>query len=113
MVTIGMNYRVVAGNESVFETMFAKVLEIMGGIDGHEHTELFSGVQNPQHYLIVSRWSDKAAFDAFTSSKQFANVTDWGKRGILAERPTHEVYGDNTPTGAKFGAMPAGCPVHA
>ncbi len=107
MVTVGMNYEIIAGKESQFEAMFNKVLEIMSTTPGHGDTVLYSGVLNKQMYLIVSRWSDRASFDAFTSSDQFNKVVDWGKEKILASRPKHDVYGDTEPTDS----APAGCPV--
>lgn len=105
MITVGMNYEIIKGMEEEFETVFAKVLELMGKMDGHEKTVLYHGVVNPSSYLIISEWSVREAFDAFTSSEQFKNVTDWGKSKILASRPKHEVYGTDTPE-------PKGCPVH-
>ncbi len=107
MVTVGMNYDIIAGKESQFEAMFEKVLEIMGTTPGHGETVLYSGVRNKQMYLIVSRWTDRASFDAFTSSDQFNKVVDWGKSKILASRPKHDIYGDAEPAGP----APTGCPV--
>lgn len=107
MVTVGMNYEIIAGKESQFEVMFEKVLDIMSTTAGHGETVLYSGVRNKQMYLIVSRWSDRASFDAFTSSDQFIKVVDWGKEKILASRPKHDIYGDVEPTSS----APAGCPV--
>ena len=106
MVTVGMNYEVLAGKNDAFERVFHKVVEIMNTLDGHQETQLYRAVLNPQAYLIVSRWSERAAYEAFTKSEQFLKVTDWGKEQILAARPTHEVYGGESPS---VGA--SGCPV--
>ncbi len=107
MVTVGMNYEIIAGKESQFEVMFEKVLDIMSTTAGHGETVLYSGVRNKQMYLIVSRWTDRASFDAFTSSDQFNKVVNWGKSKILASRPKHDIYGDSEPTDSAT----AGCPV--
>lgn len=104
MVTVGMNYMILEGKEKPFETVFYKVLDIMEAMDGHTKSHLFHEVRDPQHYLIVSEWNSKEAFEAFTSSDKFKSVVDWGKEQILAGRPKHEIYGDQTPTAA-------GCPV--
>lgn len=93
MVTIGMNYKVIAGKEETFEKAFNKVVTAMGGIDGHSETHMFRDINNGLHYLIVSQWSDKNAFDAFIASDTFKNVANWGKEQILSDRPKHEVYG--------------------
>lgn len=108
MVTIGMNYNVLPGKKETFEKAFNKVVNAMGGIDGHSETHMFCDINDPQHYLIVSLWSSKPAFDAFIASDTFKNVTNWGKEQILSGRPQHEVYGGDEPAGAGAGACPAG-----
>ena len=106
MVTIGMNYNVLAGKEETFEKAFNKVVKAMGGIDGHSETHMFRDINDTGHYLIVSRWSQKGAFDAFIASDTFKSVVNWGKEKILSGRPQHEVYGGDEPTEA--GKCPAG-----
>lgn len=117
MITVGMNYQVIRGKEAEFEAVFASVLELMKRMDGHRHTRLFRDVAEPGSYLIHSEWRDRGAFDAFTSSAQFRNVTDWGKSKILAAQPRHEIYGDPTPAVAAAAPDPATaptgrCPMH-
>ena len=92
MVTIGMNYRVLPGKNEIFENAFHGVLKAMVEMDGHDVSHLFRDTSDEQHYLIVSDWSWKDAFDAFIQSEQFAKVTNWGKEQILAGRPSHKVY---------------------
>lgn len=106
MVTIGMNYNVLPGKEQTFENAFRKVVKAMSGIDGHSETHMFRDISDAQHYLIVSAWSSKPAFDAFIASDTFKNVANWGKEQILSGRPKHEVYGD--PSNSDAGACPAG-----
>ena len=105
MVTIGMNYNVLTGKEETFEKAFNKVVKAMGGIDGHDETHLFRDTSDKQHYLVVSKWNSKPAFDAFIASDTFKNVTNWGKENILTGRPRHEVYGGDEAVGA--GVCPA------
>lgn len=119
MVTVGMNYNILPGKEQQFESVFAKVLEVMSGMDGHVKTHLYKDVADSSSYVIFSEWSSKPAFDAFTSSAQFRNVTNWGKEQILASQPKHRVYGDlggmdaGRPAEAtRAAAAAAGCPVH-
>ncbi len=111
MITVGMNYDIIPGKEKEFEQVFGKVLEIMGKMPGHSHTELYRSVARPNCYLIHSDWSDQAAFDAFIASDQFRNVADWGKREILAGRPRHEIYAAAKPAGAPTAAAAGKCPV--
>ena len=93
MVTIGMNYFVLSGKEQVFEDACAKVVETMGGIDGHDTSSLYRQVsEGDPIYLIVSRWVDEEAFDSFIASDAFKKVTNWGKQNILSGRPQHTTY---------------------
>ena len=93
MTTVGMDYHVIGGKEGAFETAFAKVLHALREAPGHTDTKLFHEVNDPTHYLIVSEWNDKSAFEAFIGSDAFRAVADWGKEQILARRPEHRVYG--------------------
>jgi len=92
MVTIGMNYQVLPGKEEVFERAFERVLDTMRESSGHTESHLYKDVAEVNSYLIISDWSDKAAFDGFIRSEAFSKVTNWGKEQILAGRPRHQVF---------------------
>lgn len=92
MITIGMNYTILPGKNAEFEKACNAVIGAMDGMDGHTKSFLFKDVNNPQSYVIMSDWSDRAAFDTFVSSEQFRNVTNWGKEQILAGRPSHNYF---------------------
>lgn len=92
MVTIGMNYKVIPGKESVFEDAFRNVLKVMEEMEGHSKSFLYKDVNDAQSYLIVSDWNSEDAFNGFIQSDKFRNVANWGKENILAGRPSHQVY---------------------
>jgi heme-degrading monooxygenase HmoA len=92
MVTIGMNYRVLPGKEETFESAFRKVIHAMRSIAGHTGTKMYRDIDDAQSYVILSDWSDRAAFDGFIASDTFRAVANWGKENILAGRPTHTYY---------------------
>lgn len=94
MVTIGMNYQVLAGKEETFEAACQRVLEVMQGATGHDNSAVYRrlGDGAAAEYLIVSRWSDEAAFQTFIASETFKKVTTWGLANILAGRPSHTTY---------------------
>ncbi len=94
MVTIGMNYRVREGKEQVFEDAFDRVLKVMAGIEGHDASALYRGITNAGEYLIVSRWADEKAFDAFIASDAFKKVANWGSEHVLAGPPSHTTYAE-------------------
>ena len=84
MVTIGMNYKVIKGKEKVFEDAFHKVVDSLRGIKGHTKSHVFRDVNDPQHYLIISQWAQRSAFDAFIGSETFRKTASWGKEEVLS-----------------------------
>jgi heme-degrading monooxygenase HmoA len=93
VVTIGMNYSVLPGKEKIFEDACARVVETMQGIDGHDESHLYKRIDGTGRvYLIVSRWANEGAFNAFVASDAFKKVTNWGRENILAGPPRHTTY---------------------
>ena len=94
MVTIGMNYHVLEDKGDVFEGACKKVLDGMAGAEGHDDSQIFRRVDGGEglQYLIVSRWADEDAFNAFIASDTFKKVTSWGLNNVLAGRPSHTTY---------------------
>ncbi len=105
MITVGMNYKIIPGKDEEYTAVFAKVLEIMGQMAGHGETHLYRDVYSEHDYLIISEWTDEAAFNAFIESDRFKNVADWGRSNVLAARPHHEIYGGGQPNAT---SRPAG-----
>ena len=110
MITVGMNYQVLEGKGPLFESVFNKVLQVMNKMTGHTASRLYRDTNDAFAYLIISEWSDRAAFDTFVSSDRFKGVVDWGKEKVLAARPRHEIY-ETPPPATGGGAAPSGCPV--
>ena len=92
MVTIGMNYKVIAGKEETFEKACSGVIDAMDGMAGHKESFLYKDVNDGQSYLIASEWNSEVAFNTFCQSDKFKQVTNWGKESILAGRPSHKIY---------------------
>ncbi len=92
MITVGMNYHVLPGKQTLFEEKFAAVLSALREAEGHSESVLWRDVADGASYLITSEWSDEAAFKALITSDAFRAVTNWGKEEILSGRPQHKVY---------------------
>ena len=105
MITVGMNYQIIPGKDEEFVAVFTKVIQIMKNMAGHGETHLFRDVYSEHDYLIISEWTDEAAFNSFIESDRFKNVVDWGKKEVLASQPKHEIYGAGEATQEK---CPAG-----
>ena len=92
MITVGMNYHVIAGKQTDFEEKFATVISALQTADGHSSSTLWKDVSDDASYLITSEWSDERAFLEFIQSQAFKDVTNWGKEQILSGRPQHKIY---------------------
>ena len=108
MITVGMNYNIIQGKDDEFIAVFTKVMQIMKDMPGHGETHLYRDVYSEHDYVIISEWTDEAAFTAFIESDRFKNVTDWGKKNVLATQPKHEIYGSGQ-TGQPSSER---CPAH-
>ena len=92
MITVGMNYHVIAGKQHLFEEKFQAVVGAIKSAPGHTSSILWRDVEDDASYLITSEWSDEQAFRDFMGSQAFKDVTDWGKEQILSGRPQHKIY---------------------
>ena len=92
MITVGMNYHVIAGKQKDFEDKFSAVIGALRAAEGHTSSTLWKEVSDDASYLITSEWSDEAAFKEFIQSEAFRAVTNWGKEQILSSRPQHKIY---------------------
>ena len=92
MITVGMNYHVIEGEEQDFEDKFAAVIDALNAAEGHTSSTLWKDVSDGASYLITSEWSDEKAFTDFIQSDAFRAVTSWGKEQILSGRPQHKIY---------------------
>ncbi len=92
MITVGMNYHVLPGKQSLFEEKFAGVIQALEAAAGHSSSNLWKDVSDDASYLITSEWSDEQAFVDFIQSQAFKDVTSWGKEQILSGRPQHKIY---------------------
>lgn len=115
MVTVGMNYQVNPGREEEFEKVFHGVVKTLSEAPEHVTTRLYRSCSGEVDYLILSEWSSRDAFEQFTASAAFGQVTAWGMDGILRGRPSHEVYEHGAESaGSSVGSSvprPAVCPV--
>ena len=92
MITVGMNYHVIAGKQKDFEQKFSGVIDALKAAKGHTSSTLWKDVADDASYMITSQWSDEQAFQDFIHSQAFKDVTTWGKEQILSGRPHHKIY---------------------
>ena len=92
MITVGMNYHVIAGKQKDFEDKFNSILAALRAAEGHTNSNLWKDVADDTSYMITSQWSDEHAFQDFIQSQAFRDVTTWGREQILSGRPQHKIY---------------------
>ena len=92
MITVGMNYHVIAGKQKDFEDKFGAVLGALKAATGHTSSTLWKDIADDASYMITSEWSEEQAFQDFIHSQAFKDVTSWGKEQILSDRPRHKIY---------------------
>ncbi len=92
LITVGMNYHVIAGKQRDFEEKFAAIVAALKAAAGHTSSTLWKDVSDDASYLITSEWSDEQAFQDFIQSQAFRDVTSWGAEQILSSRPQHKIY---------------------
>lgn len=93
MVTVGLYYQVLPGQEKVFEDTVDQVMDLLSKNEGHVKSFLYRDVKDPRSYAIISEWSSQADFTNFVRSDVFHTVTEFGKAEVLESRPRHKVYG--------------------
>jgi hypothetical protein len=52
MITVGMNYHVIEGQQMAFESAFNKVLAALQAAPGHDSSHLYRDVNDSQSYSI-------------------------------------------------------------
>jgi heme-degrading monooxygenase HmoA len=82
------------------EARFAERLGFVQGAAGFAGFELLRPVEGADHYLSISRWADRAAFDAWAASN--ANAQAHGRPapaagGAPAEAPAGHGHGAGGP----------------
>ncbi len=76
------------------EARFAERLGFVQGSEGFISFELLRPVEGAEHYLSISRWADRAAFNAWTAS-------------------TYNAQAHGRPAAGAEGGPPAGAPAGA
>ncbi|WP_433203167.1 antibiotic biosynthesis monooxygenase family protein [Nocardia sp. CA-107356] len=57
--------RIRAGEEAAFEAAYAQVTAQVAGTPGHIRDELLRPCADDDHYILLSEWTDEAAFLAW------------------------------------------------
>lgn len=77
------------------EARFAERLGFVQGAEGFIDFALLRPVEGAEHYLSISRWADRAAFDAWAASN--ANAQAHGRPAAQGDAPAGHGHGTGGP----------------
>jgi heme-degrading monooxygenase HmoA len=93
MANIGFYYTIKDGHEKEFEDTFQATVEFLElNADGYREAHLYREVGKNQ-YMILSLWDSVESFSDFVKSREFVEVTKFGK-SIVEGRPYHKIFMD-------------------
>jgi heme-degrading monooxygenase HmoA len=92
MILVSMNYKAAEGKREEFIKVFRELFDLMIEQPGHEESHLFAADDEPNLFLINSKWYRKEDFDRFVSSQEFRDVVDEPAETLLAQHPQHTFY---------------------
>jgi heme-degrading monooxygenase HmoA len=72
---VALSVEIKAGEEDDFEREFREVARAVSGADGLMGQTLCRDAARPEHYLIVSDWSDRETFRRFEVSPEQDEAT--------------------------------------
>jgi heme-degrading monooxygenase HmoA len=91
MANIGFYYTIKVGHEKEFENTFHATVEFLKlHADGYKEAHLYREV-GMNSYMILSLWDSVESFSNFVKSKEFGEVTKFGK-SIVEGRPYHNIF---------------------
>ncbi|MFT5218675.1 MAG: quinol monooxygenase YgiN [Planctomycetota bacterium] len=76
MIRVIIEREIVAGLEAFYEKEVAKLLDIMTAAPGYLSGESLVDLQKPNHYVVITRWTDESAWERWCQSSQRQQLVD-------------------------------------
>ncbi|WP_393971432.1 antibiotic biosynthesis monooxygenase [Oxyplasma meridianum] len=93
MANIGFYYTIKEGHEKEFENTFQDTVEFLKlNAEGYKEAHLYREV-GKNSYMILSLWDSVESFSNFVKSREFGEVTKFGKL-IVEGKPYHKIFMD-------------------
>ena len=74
MIRVIIERQIAEGLESYYEPEITRLLEIMKQSPGYLSGESLVDIQRPNHYLVLTRWTNEEAWDRWFHSAQRQQV---------------------------------------
>lgn len=85
MIKVIIEREVAEGLEEFYESAIANLLGVMAGASGYLSGESLVDIQRPNHYVVVTRWVDEAAWSRWHGSHERQQLLDAIRPFLLDE----------------------------
>ncbi|HKJ51194.1 MAG TPA: antibiotic biosynthesis monooxygenase family protein [Gammaproteobacteria bacterium] len=70
MIRVIIERQIAEGLEEFYQTAIANLLEVMTAAPGYLSGELLVEIRRPNHYVVLTRWTNEEAWDRWFHSEQ-------------------------------------------
>ena len=85
MIRVIIEREVAEGLEEFYETAIANLLDVMAGARGYLSGESLVDIHRPNHYVVVTRWTDETAWNKWFISGARQQLLDAISPFLLAD----------------------------
>ena len=85
MIRVIIEREIVAGLEQYYEAAIADLLGVMANAPGYVSGESSVDIQRPNHYVVITRWIDEAAWQRWYQSSERQKLLDAIRPFLLTE----------------------------
>ena len=85
MIRVIIEREIAEGLEQYYEAAIADLLGVMANAHGYVSGESSVDIQRPNHYVVITRWIDKAAWQRWYQSSERQKLLDAIRPFLLTE----------------------------
>ena len=85
MIRVIIEREIAEGLEEFYESAIANLLGVMANAPGYLSGESMVEIHRPNHYVVVTRWTDEAAWDRWYRSYERQQLLDVIRPFLLDE----------------------------
>jgi len=85
MIRVIIEREVAEGLEEFYEAAIANLLGVMSNAGGYLSGESLVDIHKPNHYVVVTRWTDEAAWNRWYASSERQEILDAIRPFLLNE----------------------------
>ena len=85
MIRVIIEREIAEGLEQYYEAAIADLLGVMANAHGYVSGESSVDIQRPNHYVVITRWTDEAAWQRWYQSSERQKLLDAIRPFLLTE----------------------------